>query len=190
LIHQGVRRSFRDMCMAPESDVVGEANVSLGARTEVDGKAGHMNTITTLDEPWRISHCMTAWCCLEFPQIIQQRSPWYEPFEALLVVADVTCSLQGTLELTEQPTKVRLTHSSLAANKRGLHTKLSRCKLTLGPSLPPHQQTSEPRPNRSGQTHVHGRNACSVLTTNYRPGSMQGQQSLGHQNLARRGIDN
>lgn len=90
--------------MAPESDVVRKANVSIGVRTEADGKAGHLNTITTLDEPWRISHCMTAWCCLEFFQIMQRSSPLYEPFEALLVAADVTCSLQGTDRTAYQST--------------------------------------------------------------------------------------
>jgi hypothetical protein len=93
MIHHGVRRSSRDICLASESDVVGKANVSIGVRTEADGKAGHMNTTTTLDEPWHISHCMTAWCCLVFFSNMQRRGPWYERFEALLVAADVTCSL-------------------------------------------------------------------------------------------------
>jgi hypothetical protein len=41
-----------------------------------------------------------------------------------------------------------------------------------------------------GQTTVHARNACSVLTANHGPEGMQGQLGLGHQNLARRGIRN
>jgi hypothetical protein len=61
--------------------------------------------------------------------------------------------------------KIRLTHSSLAIDKRGLHTKLIKRKLTSVPSLLYLEQTLRPAPQMAWPDH--GKCTQRMFCTNH-----------------------